>query len=105
MTPYKSQAADKRQSTRDRRRLRALPVSEFGEECYVATGGQRIPGERGGGNGGAAGAVQRHWGQLGGAGSVSGTTGSGYHRGQIRCSRSRRITHIHTAVRVSVPGL
>src|SRR6202023_2143942 len=42
MTPYKSQAADKRQSTRDRRRLRALPVSQFGEECYVATGGQRI---------------------------------------------------------------
>src|ERR1700739_709676 len=42
MNPYKSQAADKRQSTRDRRRLRALPVSQFGEECYVATGGQRI---------------------------------------------------------------
>ena len=42
MTPYKSQAADKRQSTRDRRRLRALPVSLFGEECYVATGGQRV---------------------------------------------------------------
>ena len=35
-------AADKRRSTRDRRRLRALPVSQFGEECYVATGGQRI---------------------------------------------------------------
>src|ERR1700719_3767496 len=42
MTPYKSQAAETRQSTRDRRRLRALPVSQFGEECYVATGGQRI---------------------------------------------------------------
>src|SRR6201987_2085507 len=42
MSPYKSQAAEKRQSTRERRRLRALPVSEFGEECYVATGGQRI---------------------------------------------------------------
>ena len=42
MTPYKSQAADNRQSTWDRRRLRALPVSLFGEECYVATGGQRI---------------------------------------------------------------
>src|SRR5277367_1495213 len=42
MTPYKSQAADKRRETRDRRRLRALPVSLFGEECYVATGGQRI---------------------------------------------------------------
>src|ERR1700739_4479722 len=42
MTPYKSQAADKRQSARERRSLRALPVSEFGEECYVATGGQRI---------------------------------------------------------------
>src|SRR6201994_3866930 len=35
-------AADKRRSTRERRRLRALPVSLFGEECYVATGGQRI---------------------------------------------------------------
>src|ERR1700742_4303371 len=42
MSPYRSQAAEKRQSTRERRRLRALPVSEFGEECYVATGGQRI---------------------------------------------------------------
>jgi pimeloyl-ACP methyl ester carboxylesterase len=42
MTPSKSQAADKRQAARDRRRLRALPVSQFGEECYVATGGQRI---------------------------------------------------------------
>ena len=42
MTPYKSQAADKRRATGDRRRLRALPVSLFGEECYVATGGQRI---------------------------------------------------------------
>src|ERR1700719_1493351 len=42
MTPYKSQAAETRQSTRDRRRLRALPVSLFGEECYVATGGQRL---------------------------------------------------------------
>src|ERR1700761_4103547 len=42
MSPYKLQAAEKRQSTRERRRLRALPVSEFGEECYVATGGQRI---------------------------------------------------------------
>src|SRR6202044_1158316 len=42
MTPYKSQAGDKRQTARDRRRLHALPVSQFGEECYVATGGQRI---------------------------------------------------------------
>src|ERR1700744_2484706 len=42
MTPYKSRTAGKRQSTRERRRLRALPVSQFGEECYVATGGQRI---------------------------------------------------------------
>src|ERR1700724_4140522 len=42
MTPSKSQTADKRQAARDRRRLRALPVSQFGEECYVATGGQRI---------------------------------------------------------------
>src|SRR6201981_2451488 len=42
MSPYRSQAAEKRQATRDRRRLRALPVSLFGEECYVATGGQRI---------------------------------------------------------------
>src|ERR1700750_914220 len=52
MNPYKSQAAEKRQEARDRRRLRALPVSQFGEECYVATGGEGIPGERRWGTGG-----------------------------------------------------
>src|ERR1700753_1428466 len=35
-------AADKRRSTRDRRRLRALPGSQFGEECSSTSGGQRI---------------------------------------------------------------
>src|ERR1700743_1415055 len=41
MTPYKSQAAETRQSTRDRRRLRPLPASMCAEECYVPTGGHR----------------------------------------------------------------
>ena len=42
MTARKSRPADTRASSVRARRLRAVPVSLFGEECYIATGGQRI---------------------------------------------------------------
>ena len=42
MTARKSRPADTRASSVHARRLRAVPVSLFGEECYIATGGQRI---------------------------------------------------------------
>jgi poly(3-hydroxyalkanoate) depolymerase len=42
MTARKTRAADAGASSVRPRRLRAVPVSLFGEECYIATGGQRI---------------------------------------------------------------
>ena len=42
MTARKSRPADTGTSSVRPRRLRAVPVSLFGEDCYIATGGQRI---------------------------------------------------------------
>ena len=44
MTARKSRPVDTGASSVRPRRLRAVPVSLFGEECYVATGGQRSVG-------------------------------------------------------------
>lgn len=42
MTARKAPPVDAHASSLRARRLRAVPVSQFGEECYIATGGQRI---------------------------------------------------------------
>lgn len=42
MTARKAPPVDAHALSLRARRLRAVPVSQFGEECYIATGGQRI---------------------------------------------------------------
>ena len=69
------------------------PASTIGEERYVTAGGQRIRVNVRAGNRRAAGALQRHRRQPGGARSAGGAAGSD-HGGPIRRSRHRRIAHI-----------
>jgi len=86
-------------------RLRALPVSQFGEECYVATGGQRIRVNVRWGTGCAAGVVHGIGASLEVLDPLVEQLDSDTTVGQVRCARNRRIAHIPCTLWVPVPCL